>query len=75
MNLEDPLWLDVEDQEFGCMAEITRLVRVGFVEDLPAISFPYRYKNISHPFYQEVYKAAYTLDHTLADEMDACIIK
>ena len=37
--------------------------------------FYFKYKNISHPFYQEVYRAAYTLDPTLADEMDACVIK
>ena len=75
MNVEDALWLDIDDPEFGCMAEVTRFVRVGFVEDLPGISFPHRYKDISHPFYQEVYKAAYALDPVLADQMDACIIK
>ena len=69
------LWLDVNDSDFGCMAELTRFVRVGFVEDLPAISFPHKYKNISHPFYQEVYRAAYMLNPTFADEMDACIVK
>ena len=67
--------MDKEDPEFGCMAELSRLVRVGFVEDLPAISFAHRYKDISHPFYQKVYKAAHHLNPVLADVMDACIIK
>ena len=74
-NIKDPLWLDVNDLEYGAMAEITRYVRAGFVPDLPGLVFDHRYKNIKHPFYQKVYRYARSLDPWLADKMDACIMK
>lgn len=74
-NLEDPLWLDTESEEYGVMAELGRFVRVGFVEDLPGLLFHIRYKDSPHPFYQEVYRYAAGIDQDLAGHMDACIVK
>jgi len=74
-NLLDPLWLNVDDPKFGICAEIGRFVRVGFVDDLPFISFAKRYRDAPHPFYQAVYKQAKGINKRLADHMDTCIIK
>ena len=74
-NLLDPLWLDVEDKKFGKMAELGRIVRVGFVEDVPFLYFNKRFKGSTHPFYQRVYQKAAKIDKDLADNMDTCIIK
>ena len=38
-NLKDPLWLNVNDPRFGEMAEVGRVVKVGFVPDLPGLYF------------------------------------
>jgi hypothetical protein len=35
----DPLWLDVDDPRFGKMAEVGRIVKVGFVSDIPGLYF------------------------------------
>lgn len=74
-NLEDPLWLDVDDPRFGRMAEIGRIVKVGFVEDVPFLYFHKRFKGSGHPFYDAVYQKAARIDKELADNMDTCIIK
>eukprot|EP00594_Rhizosolenia_setigera_P006208 CAMPEP_0178939640 /NCGR_PEP_ID=MMETSP0789-20121207/335_1 /TAXON_ID=3005 /ORGANISM="Rhizosolenia setigera, Strain CCMP 1694" /LENGTH=365 /DNA_ID=CAMNT_0020618529 /DNA_START=561 /DNA_END=1659 /DNA_ORIENTATION=+ len=74
-NLQDPLWLDVDHPRFGMMAEIGRVVKVGFVSDLPFIMFSKRFKDHGHPFYESVYKKAAKFDKLLADTMDTCIIK
>jgi hypothetical protein len=74
-NLEDPLWLDVDDPRFGRMAELGRIVKVGFVEDVPFLYFHKRFKGSGHPFYDAVYKKAAKVDKELADHMDTCIIK
>ena len=74
-NLEDPLWLDVKDPRFGRMAELGRIVRVGFVEDIPFLYFHKRFKGSGHPFYDAVYRKAAKIDKELADNMDTCIIK
>ena len=74
-NLDDPLWLDVEDPEFGGIAELTRMVRAGFVPELPGLVLNFRYKHMHHPLHQNVYKFAHKLDPWLADHMDAAIIK
>jgi len=74
-NLLDPLWLDIEDKKFGKMAELGRIVRVGFVEDVPFLYFNKRFKGSTHPFYQRVYERAAKIDKDLADNMDTCIIK
>ncbi len=73
--LEDPLWLDVEDEKFGMMAQVGRIVRAAFVSDLPGIYFNKRYKDSAHPFYRSVYERAHKVDAELADQMDTCIIK
>ena len=74
-NLEDPLWLDVDDPRFGKMAQIGRIVKVGFVEDIPLLYFHKRYKGSGHPFYEAVYEKAAKIDKEFADNMDTCIIK
>ena len=74
-NLADPLWLDVNDSWFGKMAELGRIVRVGFVSDVPLLYFHERSKNSGHPFYDAVYEKAVKINKRLADKMDTCIIK
>jgi len=74
-NLPDPLWLDVDNPRFGKMAELGRIVRVGFVSDLPCLYFQTRFKGSKHPFYKAVYEKAAKIDKELADNMDTCIIK
>lgn len=74
-NLEDPLWLDVDHPRFGIMAQIGRIVKVGFVKDVPFLYFHKRFKGSGHPFYEAVYEKAAKIDKGLADNMDTCIIK
>jgi len=74
-NLVDPLWLDVDDPRFGKMAEIGRIVRVGFVPDVPLLYFHKRFKGSGHPFYEAVYEKAAKVDKQFADHIDTCIIK
>jgi len=74
-NLPDPLWLDVDDPKFGKMAEMGRIVRVGFVPDVPFLYFQKRFRGSKHPFYKKVYERAAKVDKELADNMDTCIIK
>jgi len=74
-NLTDPLWLDVDDPKFGIMAQIGRIVKVGFVKDVPLLYFHKRFKGSGHPFYEAVYAKAARIDKDLADNMDTCIIK
>ena len=74
-NIEDPLWLDVDHPRFGKMAEIGRIVKVGFVSDLPGLLFHRRYKDSGHPFYDAIYEKAATINVKLADQMDTCIVK
>jgi len=74
-NLKDPLWLDVNDPEFGAMAELMRHVRVGFVPDLPGLTFNTRYKHMNHVFHRKIYKYAASVNLWFADRMDAAIIK
>eukprot|EP00568_Trieres_chinensis_P006719 CAMPEP_0183295256 /NCGR_PEP_ID=MMETSP0160_2-20130417/3284_1 /TAXON_ID=2839 ORGANISM="Odontella Sinensis, Strain Grunow 1884" /NCGR_SAMPLE_ID=MMETSP0160_2 /ASSEMBLY_ACC=CAM_ASM_000250 /LENGTH=401 /DNA_ID=CAMNT_0025456711 /DNA_START=353 /DNA_END=1558 /DNA_ORIENTATION=+ len=75
VNLEDPLWLDVDCPKFGRMAELGRIVKVGFVSDLPGLMFHRRFKGAKHPFYKSVYEKATKINRFFADNMDTCIIK
>jgi len=74
-NLEDALYLDVDDPRFGKMAEMGRIVKVGFVSDVDGLYFHKRFKDSGHPFYDAVYRKAAKIDKELADHMDTCIIK
>ena len=74
-NMKDPLWLDVDDPRFGKMAEVGRIVKVGFVSDVPGLYFHKRFKDSGHPFYESVYHKAAKINKKLADNMDTCIIK
>jgi hypothetical protein len=74
-NLEDPLWLDVNCPKYGLMAELGRIVKVGFVEDVPGLYFHKIFKGSGLPFYEAVYKKAARVNKDLADQVDTCIIK
>ena len=76
-NLPDALYLDTDrcDPRFRKMAELGRVVRVGFVDDLPYLMFNKNYHNSPDKFYQQVYQGAAKLNKRLADHMDCCIIK
>ena len=74
-NLEDPLWLDINDNNFGLMAEMGRIVKVGFVSDLPFLPFHKRFKGSKHPFYKSVYEKTVKFNKKYADNMDTCIVK
>ena len=73
-NLEEPLYLDVDDPLFGKMAELGRIVRVGFVQDVPFIFTSVIRDRVIH-FYDAVYAKVAKIDKELADHMDTCIIK
>ena len=74
-NIEDPLWLDVDHPKYGKMAQLGRVVKVGFVSDVPGILVHKRYKGSGHPFYEKIYAKAATINITLAHHMDSCIVK
>lgn len=74
-NLEDPLWLDVDDLKYGKMAELGRIVRVGFVEDIPGFYFHKRFGGSGHPFYESIYTKAARINKKFADHMDTCICR
>ena len=74
-NLEDPLWLDVDDPKYGKMAELGRIVKVGFVPEVEGYYFNRKWKNSGHPFYEAVYQKLYKLDAKFADAMDTCICR
>merc|ERR1719354_854844 len=63
-NLEDPLWLDVDDPEFHHMAELGRIVKMGFVKDVPGLYFHKRFKGSGHPFYDIIYEKAAKINKT-----------
>jgi len=75
INLEDPLWLDTSCPRFGAMAEMGRLVKAAFVDDLPFLPFNKRFQTSGHPFFVSVYNKASKVDKFLADHMDVCIVK
>ena len=74
-TVTDPLWFEAEDPVFQYCAELSQIVRAGFVEDLPFLAFNHKFKNAGHPFYREVYKYATAMNQRMADRMDCCIIK
>ena len=73
--LEDPLWADVDCKRFGKAAEMVRVSRSCFVEDIPGLYFHKRFKGSDHPFYEAVYQRAAKFNQDLADNMDVCIVK
>jgi len=75
VNIEDALWLDTNDDEYGAMAELMRHVRVGFVPELPGLAFNHRYKHMAHPLFRSVHAYAKRVNPWFADRMDACIVK
>lgn len=73
--IKDELWLDTSCPKFGCMAELGRIIRAGFADDLPGLLFHKSFHNSGHPFYEAVYKKAAAVNKVYADQMDTCIIK
>ena len=74
-NVKDPLWLNVDCPKFGRMAELSRIVRAGFVDDLAGLVFHKSFRNSGHPFYQSVCRKAAVVNQLYADHMDTCIVK
>ena len=72
-NLDDPLWLDVDDPKYGKMAELGRIVRVGFVPEVHGYYFHRFFRGSGHPFYESVYKKAAKINKQFADSMETCI--
>jgi len=58
LNVADPLWIDVDHPEFGRMAEMCRIVRVGFISHLPGLIFHRRLEvgSTHASFYEKMYK-------------------
>jgi len=74
-NLKDPLWLDVSDPKFGKMAELGRIVRVGFIENIDGLYFRRKFKGSGHEFFESVYAKAAKINRKFADELDTCICR
>ena len=74
-TLEDPLWLDIDHPKFGPMAEIGRIVKGGFLQDVPFLYFHRKFKGSGHPFYDAVYSKCAKVNNDFAHNMDTCIIK
>lgn len=74
-NLEDPLWLDVKDPKFGKMAELGRIVRVGFVPQVPGYYFHRFFKGSGEPFFETVYAKASKVNKKMADCLETCICR
>lgn len=68
--IPDSLWFDVSCPKYGHMAELVRIVRVGFIDDLPGLAFHKSFRNSGHPFYEAVYKRAAKINKQYADQMD-----
>ena len=73
--LEDPLWLDIDNPRFGKMAELARIVRVGFAPEVSGFYFHRYFKGSGHPFYESIYAKAAEINKKLADQMDSCICR
>lgn len=76
--LKDVLWLDVDgvSSRFRGMADVGRLVRSGFVQDVPLVMFNRRFRDAApDTFFAKVYNHAVRINQFLADQMDMCIIK
>jgi len=74
-NLEDPLWLDVDHPKYGKMAQLGRIVRVGFVPEVKGYYFHHTFKGSNHPFYEAVYRKAAKVNKKFADNMQTCICR
>jgi hypothetical protein len=74
-NLEDPLWLDVDHPKYGKMAQVGRVVKVGFVPRVKGYYFHHTFKGSNHPFYESIYKKAAKINQKFADNMQTCICR
>ena len=57
------------------MAQLGRVIKVGFVSDVPGLLIHRRYKGSGHPFYDKIYEKAATVNLKLAYHMDTCIVQ
>ena len=69
------LWCRPLSKEYDTMGRLFFFVLVGFTNDLPLMINGYRFKNINHPFFHDIYKFSYDIDNFLASHMDGCICK
>ena len=65
----------IDDTEFSASGKIAAFANACLSRDLPGLLFDKKFKDVSHPFYKEVYEEARKLNPEMADMMDTCIIK
>lgn len=68
-------WLECCDERFRLAAEIARIVRSGFNDDLPFLTWRKHCKNSYHPLFRRVYERVKHINKDLADRMDCCIVE
>jgi hypothetical protein len=74
--LPDPLFLCADDPAWQGMEMLGRVVRAGFVDNLPGLVFNVRCRDApAGSFFARVYTVACSIDQTLADFMDCAIVK
>ena len=74
-NPEDPLWLDVDDPRYGKMAELGRIVKVGFVPEVEGYNFIIESGRGRVTHVMKQYRKLVKLDRKMADAMDTCICR
>jgi len=88
LELADPRAFKCVNPLFEPMMQMCRVVRVGFVEDIPGFLFSTRFRDLQSPFYTQIYDFAKALDDIMkskfqgytgrcefADQIEAAIIK
>merc|ERR1719499_1373248 len=73
--VDEATWFTCNTKEFEPMQWCCRVVRAGFVDDIPAISFSFSFKDAPEGFYSKVYRHARQIDRFYADNIYCCIIK
>jgi len=72
---KDPLWATPTSKEYKGMALVAQVGRAGFGEELPGLLFQTKFKDSPHPFFQDVYKMAKSINKSLADSMETCMVR
>lgn len=73
--VDETTWFTCDTPEFEPMQWCSRIVRAGFVDDIPAISFDFSFKDAPEGFYRKVYRSARKINRFYADNIYCCIIK
>lgn len=73
--VDETTWFTCNTREFEPMQWCCRIVRAGFVDDIPAISFDFSFKDAPEGFYSKVYRTARNINRFYADNIYCCIIK